>query len=57
MLYVCLIGSVYGSLDNPKLSYSGNVKMGVGVNKISLLSVAVGLPVSENDLLVTYIHT
>ncbi|KAL8464064.1 hypothetical protein ACS0TY_033836 [Phlomoides rotata] len=38
-----LSGSVYGSLDNPKLTYSGNVKLGVGVNKISLLSVAVGL--------------
>ena len=39
-------GSAYGGLDNPKLTFSGNVKLRVGNNKISLLSVAVGLPVS-----------
>lgn len=55
-LFVCTIGSTYGSLDNPKLTYSGNVKMGVGVNKISLLSVAVGLPVRENDQSFAYIY-
>ncbi|XP_071911096.1 beta-galactosidase-like [Coffea arabica] len=38
-----LSGTVYGSLDNPKLTYSSNVKLRAGVNKISLLSVAVGL--------------
>ncbi|XP_061362772.1 beta-galactosidase-like [Gastrolobium bilobum] len=37
-------GTVYGGLDNPKLTFSGNVKLRVGNNKISLLSVAVGLP-------------
>ncbi|GAB2268414.1 hypothetical protein Dimus_003376 [Dionaea muscipula] len=36
-------GDVYGSLDNPKLTYSQKVKLWAGVNKISLLSVAVGL--------------
>ncbi|MCH90421.1 beta-galactosidase, partial [Trifolium medium] len=36
-------GTAYGSLENPKLTFSGNVKMWVGNNKISLLSVAVGL--------------
>ncbi|KAK6151941.1 hypothetical protein DH2020_014576 [Rehmannia glutinosa] len=39
-----LSGTVYGSLDNTKLTYSGNVNLRAGINKISLLSVAVGLP-------------
>ncbi|KAJ7979355.1 Beta-galactosidase [Quillaja saponaria] len=39
-----LSGTVYGSLENPKLTFSNNVKLTVGINKISLLSVAVGLP-------------
>ncbi|XP_008805774.2 beta-galactosidase-like isoform X3 [Phoenix dactylifera] len=37
-------GNVYGSLNSPKLTYSGNVKLWAGSNKISILSVAVGLP-------------
>ncbi|KAK3438941.1 hypothetical protein EUGRSUZ_C03897 [Eucalyptus grandis] len=39
-----LTGSVYGSLENPKLSYGNNVKLRAGINKLSILSVAVGLP-------------
>lgn len=39
-----LSGIVYGSLKNPKLTFSDSVKLSVGNNKISLLSVAVGLP-------------
>jgi len=39
-------GTAYGSLDNPKLTFSNSVKLRVGNNKISLLSVAVGLSVS-----------
>ncbi|XP_073033996.1 beta-galactosidase-like isoform X1 [Primulina eburnea] len=39
-----VIGTVYGSLDQPKLTFSRNVNLKVGINKISLLSVAVGLP-------------
>ncbi|XP_028774228.1 beta-galactosidase-like [Neltuma alba] len=39
-----LSGTVYGSLKNPKLTFSDNVKLNVGNNKLSLLSVAVGLP-------------
>ncbi|CAA0834966.1 Beta-galactosidase 12 [Striga hermonthica] len=35
-----LSGTVYGSLDNPKLTFSGNVNLKAGVNKISLLSVS-----------------
>lgn len=41
-----LTGTVYGGLDNPKLTYSQNVKLRPGINKISLLSASVGLPVS-----------
>ncbi|XP_022754889.1 beta-galactosidase-like [Durio zibethinus] len=39
-----LSGTVYGVLENPKLTFSNNVKLRAGINKISLLSVAVGLP-------------
>ncbi|CAN1258350.1 unnamed protein product [Linum perenne] len=38
-----LIGSAYGSKDNPKLTFSQSVKLNVGVNKIALLSASVGL--------------
>uniref|UniRef100_A0A5B7A4Z4 Beta-galactosidase n=1 Tax=Davidia involucrata TaxID=16924 RepID=A0A5B7A4Z4_DAVIN len=39
-----LSGTVYGSLENPKLTFSEGVNLRAGVNKISLLSIAVGLP-------------
>ncbi|KAK2645384.1 hypothetical protein Ddye_020579 [Dipteronia dyeriana] len=39
-----LSGTVYGGLEFPRLTFSENVKLSVGVNKISLLSIAVGLP-------------
>ncbi|XP_020223294.1 beta-galactosidase [Cajanus cajan] len=39
-----LSGTVYGGLGNPKLTFSDSVNLRVGNNKISLLSVAVGLP-------------
>ncbi|XP_010262132.1 PREDICTED: beta-galactosidase isoform X2 [Nelumbo nucifera] len=39
-----LSGTVYGSLENPKLTFSDKVKLIAGINKISLLSIAVGLP-------------
>jgi len=39
-----LSGTVYGELENPKLTFSNNVKLKAGTNKVSLLSVAVGLP-------------
>jgi len=41
-----LTGTVYGSVEDPKLTYSGNVKLWSGSNTISCLSIAVGLPVS-----------
>ncbi|KAF8388821.1 hypothetical protein HHK36_025501 [Tetracentron sinense] len=39
-----LSGTAYGSLDYPKLTFSENVKLRAGFNKISLLSISVGLP-------------
>ncbi|XP_019150893.1 PREDICTED: beta-galactosidase-like [Ipomoea nil] len=39
-----LSGTVYGGLAFPKLTYTNSVKLRAGINKISLLSVAVGLP-------------
>ncbi|XP_041015356.1 beta-galactosidase 1 [Juglans microcarpa x Juglans regia] len=39
-----LSGTAYGSLEFPKLTFSENVMLRAGINKISLLSVAVGLP-------------
>ncbi|GMH13724.1 hypothetical protein Nepgr_015565 [Nepenthes gracilis] len=36
-------GIIYGSLGNPKLTFQDNVRLRPGINKISLLSVAVGL--------------
>jgi hypothetical protein len=41
-------GNAYGGYDGPKLTYSGYVKMWQGSNKISILSSAVGLPVSSS---------
>ncbi|XAR62546.1 Beta-galactosidase [Bertholletia excelsa] len=38
------LGFVYGGLNKPKLTFTSYVKLWAGVNKISLLSVAVGLP-------------
>ncbi|XP_057978440.1 beta-galactosidase 1 [Malania oleifera] len=39
-----LSGTAYGSLENPKLTFSSAVNLRAGINTISLLSVAVGLP-------------
>ncbi|CAN6457185.1 unnamed protein product [Victoria cruziana] len=39
-----LAGSVYGSLENPKLTLTTSVKLWAGSNRIALLSIAVGLP-------------
>ncbi|XP_059455909.1 beta-galactosidase 1 [Corylus avellana] len=39
-----LSGTAYGSLEFPKLTFSKSVKLRAGINKISLLSIAVGLP-------------
>ncbi|KAF2318145.1 hypothetical protein GH714_001112 [Hevea brasiliensis] len=39
-----LAGTVYGSLDDPKVKFSQNVNLKAGTNTISLLSATVGLP-------------
>ncbi|KAA0051151.1 hypothetical protein IC582_008122 [Cucumis melo] len=39
-----LAGTAYGSLDFPKLTFSREVNLRAGNNKIALLSIAVGLP-------------
>nr|ACC60981.1 beta-galactosidase 1 precursor [Petunia x hybrida] len=39
-----LAGTVYGSLKKQKITFSKAVNLRAGVNKISLLSIAVGLP-------------
>ncbi|KAK4774138.1 hypothetical protein SAY87_029157 [Trapa incisa] len=39
-----LSGTAYGALDSPKLTFTSNVKLRIGINKLSLLSAAVGLP-------------
>ncbi|KAI5320201.1 PREDICTED: beta-galactosidase [Prunus dulcis] len=39
-----LSGTVYGALENPKLTFSQNVKLRSGINKLALLSISVGLP-------------
>ncbi|GLT79074.1 hypothetical protein SLA2020_505820 [Shorea laevis] len=36
-------GTVYGGLENPKLTFNQNIKLRAGINKLSLLSIAVGL--------------
>ncbi|CAO2176948.1 unnamed protein product [Urochloa humidicola] len=39
-----LTGTVYGNVEDPRLTYRGNVKLWPGSNTISCLSIAVGLP-------------
>ncbi|KAK6153598.1 hypothetical protein DH2020_013237 [Rehmannia glutinosa] len=40
-----LSGTAYGSLGNPRLTFSQGVNLRAGVNKISLLSISVGLQI------------
>ncbi|XP_010939579.1 beta-galactosidase 2 [Elaeis guineensis] len=39
-----LTGTAYGSVEDPRLTYTGNVKLWQGSNTISILSASVGLP-------------
>ncbi|WOK92498.1 beta-galactosidase 5-like isoform X2 [Canna indica] len=39
-----LSGSAYGSREDRRIKFSGNVNLRAGTNKVALLSVAVGLP-------------
>lgn len=45
MTLLVFAGTVYGSQENPKITFNKPVNLRAGVNKISLLSIAVGLPV------------
>lgn len=38
-------GTAYGSLENPRLTFSEGINLKAGVNEIALLSIAVGLQV------------
>lgn len=40
-------GSAYGNEESRKVRFTGNANLRAGMNKISLLSVAVGLQVSH----------
>ena len=40
------VGTEYGGSENYKLTFSKYVTLRAGINKLSILSVAVGLPVS-----------
>ncbi|XP_058227609.1 beta-galactosidase [Rhododendron vialii] len=39
-----LSGTAYGSLEDPRLTFSNGVNLRAGVNRIALLSISVGLP-------------
>uniref|UniRef100_A0A5B6ZDD3 Beta-galactosidase n=1 Tax=Davidia involucrata TaxID=16924 RepID=A0A5B6ZDD3_DAVIN len=39
-----LSGSAFGTRENRRFTFAGNVKLNAGTNRISLLSIAVGLP-------------
>ncbi|GFZ10367.1 beta-galactosidase 5 [Actinidia rufa] len=39
-----LSGSAYGSREDTRLTFSGSVNLHAGINRIALLSIAVGLP-------------
>lgn len=44
---IFLSGSAYGTRLNTKFEFSGPVNLQAGKNRISLLSIAMGLPVSS----------
>lgn len=55
-----LSGTVYGSQENPKVTFNKPINLRPGLNKISLLSIAVGLPVcpvSPSLYIYILIHT
>jgi hypothetical protein len=44
--YFAAVGSAYGTREDRRIKYNGNANLRAGTNKIALLSVACGLPVS-----------
>lgn len=47
---ILIAGSAFGTRTDRRFTYNGNVNLQAGINIISLLSVAVGLPVSSSPL-------
>jgi len=43
---LCYLGSAYGTREDRRITYTGSANLRAGSNKLALLSVAVGLPVS-----------
>lgn len=42
-----ILGSAFGTRENRRFTYTGKVNLHAGMNRIALLSVAVGLPVGS----------
>lgn len=49
-----LIGSAYGTRTNTRFTFNGAVNLKAGKNSLSLLSIAMGLPVSSNLLVIGF---
>lgn len=47
-VYMSQIGSAFGTRERRRFTYTGKVNLHAGTNRIALLSVAVGLPVSSS---------
>ena len=47
---VSILGSAFGTREDRRLTFRGPVNLRHGANKIALLSVAVGLPVSSHPI-------
>lgn len=43
-----MTGSAYGTREDRRVTYTGNVNLRAGSNRIALLSVAIGLPVGSS---------
>ncbi|GJZ24206.1 glycoside hydrolase, family 35 [Tanacetum coccineum] len=50
-----LIGSAFGGPESRKVQFIGNANLRAGINKISLLSVTIGLPVNCLSHLILFI--
>lgn len=50
-LPVTITGSAFGTRENREFTFTGPVNLRAGTNRIALLSIAVGLPVSSILLL------
>lgn len=46
LFYTEITGSAFGTRENRRFTFSGPANLRAGINKIALLSIAIGLPVS-----------